>query len=313
MTSPVDAAPHGTPPFLELFPRACPVCGSAEATEIAPANFDPARLDSFAFASRKLPEYMHLRLVVCTACDMLYATPAPLPGTLATAYEGAAFDASQESHFAARTYGSYLPGIASRLPDQVGALDIGTGDGAFLEQLLAKGFADVVGIEPSTAPIAAAAPAVRDKIRHAVFRSGDFSAEQFRLVTCFQTIEHVPDPLSLCKEALRILKPQGALFIVCHNRKAMLARLMGRRSPIYDIEHLQLFSRQSIRKLLQQAGFRDVQLHTVINRYPVSYWARLLPASPRLKDKLLSTLAATGLAKLPIAAPVGNLAAIAWR
>jgi hypothetical protein len=64
---------------------------------------------------------------------------------------------------------------------------------------------------------------------------------------------------------------------------------------------------------LQQAGFRDVQLHTVINRYPVSYWARLLPASPRLKDKLLSALAATGLAKLPIAAPVGNLAAIAWK
>ena len=50
-----------------------------------------------------------------------------------------------------------------------------------------------------------------------------------------------------------------------------------------------------------------------MNRYPAAYFAKLLPMPGRLKDALLATLAATGVGRLPVAAPVGNLAAIAWR
>jgi len=300
-------------PLFELHARACPVCGSSIAREVAPANVDFSRLDGFAFASRKLPEYMHFRLVVCEACDLLYSSPAPARAALEQAYESASFDASDESRYAAATYAAFLPGIARRLPDREGALDIGTGDGAFLAQLVAAGFSDVLGVEPSAAPVALADPAVRGRIRNAPFRRADFRAEQFRLVTCFQTMEHVFDPLQFCRDAFRITKAGGAFFIVCHNRRAVLARLLGRKSPIFDIEHLQLFSPDSARRLLKRAGFRSVEVRTVINRYPASYWARLLPAPAALKGALLSTLAATGLGRLPIAAPVGNLAAIAWR
>ena len=38
---------------------------------------DPEALDELAFASRKPPEYMHLRLLECPVCDLLYADPAP--------------------------------------------------------------------------------------------------------------------------------------------------------------------------------------------------------------------------------------------
>lgn len=297
----------------ELHSRSCPVCGSSEARELFPANVDYDRLDAFAFASRKRPEYMHFRLVLCEACDLLYSSPAPARAALEQAYDAASFDASDESGFAAETYAAFLPEICRGLPDRAGALDIGTGDGAFLTRLVARGFTDVQGVEPSAAPVAAADPAVRDRIRHAPFRAEDFQAEQFRLVTCFQTMEHVFDPLQLCREAFRITKRGGAFFIVCHNRRALLARLMGRRSPIFDIEHLQLFSPDSVRRLLDRAGFQRVDVHRVVNRYPASYWARLLPVPARIKDALLNTLSATGLGRRTIAAPVGNLAAIAWR
>ena len=56
------------------------------------------------------------------------------------------------------------------------------------------------------------------------------------------------------KEAFRILKPGGAIFLIGHNRRRSLsARLLGRRSPIFDIEHLQLFSPRSLRQLLISA------------------------------------------------------------
>jgi SAM-dependent methyltransferase len=299
----------------ELEPRACPICGSTAGRELAPARFDLARLDAFAFASRKRPEHMHFRLVLCETCDLAYASPAPAARALEAAYEGAAFDAAEESRYAAATYASFLPGIVGELPggNAGRALDIGTGDGAFLRELLAAGFEDVTGVEPSAAPIAAADPAVRGRIRHGPFRAGDFAAEQLSLVTCFQTLEHVPDPLQLCRDAWHITRRGGALLVVCHDRRALANRLMGRRSPIYDIEHLQLFSPASLRALLSRAGFGRVDLRSVVNRYPIAYWARLLPIPAAAKDALLRGLRATSLGRAPLALPVGNLAAIAWR
>jgi hypothetical protein len=74
-------------PHIEWVPRACPLCGSDDDRHVfADADFDPARLDGFAFASRKLPEYMHHRLISCPGCDLLYANPVPTLGTIARAY-----------------------------------------------------------------------------------------------------------------------------------------------------------------------------------------------------------------------------------
>src|SRR2546428_10943676 len=152
---------------LNFVERPCPVCGSTdESRVVAEAKIDAGRLNEFAFSSRKTPEYMHHRLIACPTCDVVYASPLPARDSLVKAYEDAAFDTSTESHYASRTYRKLLPRIMNKLPDRVGALDIGTGDGAFLEQLLASGFTDVVGVEPSKAPRAAAAPSIRPLIRY---------------------------------------------------------------------------------------------------------------------------------------------------
>ena len=312
MTATSSAAPASSFRF-ELVHRACPGCGADDSRAFAPANIDHDALGSFAFASRKLPEYMHYALVICRRCDLLYANPAPDPRGLEAAYHDAAFDTSDESHYAGRTYAGYLPRIAAELPDRVGALDIGTGDGAFLRQLQKHGFSEVVGVEPSAAPIAAAEPEVRPLIRHAPFRRRDFAAESLRLVTCFQTIEHVHDPLGLCRDAWSLLRPGGALFLVCHNRRALSARVLGFKSPIFDIEHLQLFSPQSVRALLIAAGFSRVRVQPVVNRYPINYWAKLLPLPESLKPRALELIRASGLGRFALTAPVGNLAAIAYK
>jgi len=298
---------------FQLVARACPGCGANDGRPFADANIDPEALGAFAFASRKLPEYMHHALVVCRRCDLLYANPAPARRALEAAYHDAAFDASEEARYAALTYASYLPRIVAQLPDRDGALDIGTGDGAFLEQLQKHGFTNVVGVEPSAAPVAAAKAELRPLIRQTPFRSADFSPDSLRLVTCFQTIEHVYDPLALCQDSRRLLRPGGALFIVCHNRRALLARAMGMKSPIFDVEHLQLFSVESVRGLLLRAGFSRVELHTVVNRYPIDYWARLSPIPGSLKPRALELLRSSGLGRFTLAAPVGNLAAIAYK
>jgi SAM-dependent methyltransferase len=294
--------------------RTCPICGTRDNSRLfAPSNLRAEELDGFAFASRKTPEYMHWQLSLCQDCDLLYADPAPKPEDLAILYRHADFDSRPEARLASKTYGRFLSRIIPRLPDRSCAADIGTGDGAFLAELLAEGFQDVVGIEPSTAPIEAAEPSIRPLIRHDVFRADSFAPGSLSLITCFQTIEHLSDPLSFCRQAWTALKPCGALFLIGHNRRAVSAKILGRQSPIYDIEHLQLFSPSSFRHLLEGSGFSRVELKPVLNRYPADYWARLFPFPSRLKPRVLALLQSVRASSWVVPLPAGNLAAIAFK
>lgn len=293
--------------------RVCPLCRVVGASrEVARSSFDPARINEFSYSSRKTPEAMHHRFVECLGCRLWYVTPSPQV-ELVAAYREAAFTASTESEFAASTYAGVLARWCAALSSRGAALDIGTGDGAFLAKLLDLGFQEVMGVEPSRAPIAAASPRVRSLIREGLFSEADFSEATLSLVTCFQTLEHVPDPLALLESARRLLRPGGAVVTVCHDRTALPNRVLGTRSPIFDIEHLQLFSPASLRRALALAGFERIELRAVRNRYPLGYWLRLLPLPARARAAAEALVARFGLEAFPLALPVGNLMAVGFR
>lgn len=300
-----------TGPLGELSERGCPTCGSTDdSTIFAEQRLDFAALDENAFASRKRPEHMRLRLVNCPNCDLAYANPVPSPEALAQAYDDAAFDTAEEARYAAASYADALKGLIATLPDRSGALDIGTGEGAFLAELLKLGFTEVGGVEPSRAPIDQADPAVAGLIEHDIFRPGIRPPGSLSLITCFQTIEHVPDPAALVRDAAALLKPGGIFVLVCHNRRAPLNRLLSMRSPIIDIEHMQLFSPRSVDELLRRGGLRDAGHRTIRNRYPLRYWARLLPLPEKPHALVSKGLERSGLGSRPLAVSVGNM--VAW-
>jgi SAM-dependent methyltransferase len=294
--------------------RACPLCGSVDQSRVvAESNIDLTKLDNFAFASRKKPEYMHPRLIECPSCSLLYGSPVLSPETLAAAYRDAAFDGGNEAGYASRTYAHEIRKVVPRLADLNGALDIGTGDGAFLEQLIALGFRNVAGVEPSQAPYAAARPEIRDRIRLGLFRAEDYQPSGFSLVTCFQTMEHLWDPLGIARAVFPLLKTGAAFIIVVHNHFALSARVLGFKSPIFDIEHLQLFRPQTARRLLERAGYKHVQVAPLWNRYPLYYWMKLSPLPEGIKCALLSLAHTSRIGKLPVALPAGNLLCVGFK
>jgi SAM-dependent methyltransferase len=297
-----------------LMPRCCPVCGSSDQAHVfAPANYDLAKLDEYAFASRKMPEYMHYRLIQCPTCDLLYASPVPEAHTLARAYEEAAFDSGEEAACAAKTYGRLLRRVLERLPHRDAVVDVGAGDGAFLSELAEAGFWEVIGVEPSAAPIQAASPQVRPWIRHTVFLEEDFAPDSLSLLTCFQTLEHLPDPAALCRSAFRLLKPGGAVLFVDHNYRGLANRLMGMRSPIIDIEHMQLFSPRSMSHMLHACGFVNATVHSICNAYPLHYWLKLMPLPLAAKKAISSVVRGLRLGHLQVAIPAGNMVAYAYK
>ena len=299
---------------MKLVSRSCPTCSSKDQSRVyAQENYNPGLLDGYAFASRKVPENMHYRLIECPSCDTLYANPLPSLKQLAQSYQEAAFDSSEEAHSAARTYAKQLPAIMENIPNTQGAIDIGTGDGAFLEELLKKGFTKVAGVEPSKAPIEASLPPIRPLIKKGLFSSRSFKKNSMSLITCFQTFEHLYDPLKTCRESYEILKKEGAFYIVCHNRRSFTARILGMKSPIFDIEHIQMFSPQSAKALLTKAGFTKITVKPLFNVYPLHYWLKLLPMPKGLKMGLIHGLKKIKLGYLPVKLPAGNMVVIGYK
>ena len=70
---------------------------------------------------------------------------------------------------------------------------------------------------------------------------------------------------------------------------------------------MQLFSRKSGKRLFHLAGFRNVRAAPIWNHYPLHYWIKLFPFSPRLKGALIAAAKPFGVGGLAISLPAGNI------
>lgn len=288
--------------------RHCPVCHTdfEKATLFVRNNIDPARLSGFSFASRKEPEYMCHRLVQCPTCDLVYADQPPGEDDLAHAYHAADYDSSEEANDAAKAYILAIQPTLDMLARRQSALEIGTGTGAFLDYLSREGFTELVGVEPSSAAIAAAPECRQPWIREGMFEEKNFVPESFDLICCFMTMEHVRDPNVIASAALRLLRPGGAFVTVTHDYRSPINRLLGKRSPIIDIEHLQLFSERSVRYLFERAGYANVTVNSFVNAYSLRYWMRMAPLPHGLKHGISNLMSAFGIGHIKLGVDVGN-------
>lgn len=295
--------------------RSCPVCETAavDAKLFLKKNIDPSQMSGFSFASRKLPEFMCHQLVQCPTCDLVYADMPPDQSVLAQAYHVAEFDSAQEAQDAAEAYEKAVLPVLSKLKTKGAALEIGTGTGIFLDVLKRQGFDTVVGVEPSSSAIAAAPAHRQGWIREAIFQEKDFQPESFDFICCFMTLEHVVDPHELVSSAYKLLRPGGAIALVTHDYRGSVNRILGKRSPIIDIEHMQLFSARSIRALLNRNQFEAIHVNSFRNRYSLRYWIRLLPLSQALKRTLIKTLERVGIVETKLSFNVGNMLSFGFR
>ena len=67
---------------------------------------------------------------------------------------------------------------------------------------------------------------------------------------------------------------------VGHKWRSISARIMGKKSPIFDVEHPQLFPLDSARLGIEDR-FVNVEVGRLLNRYPIGLSDELLPLPPR--------------------------------
>ena len=104
-------------------------------------------------------------------------------------------------------------------------LDVGCGGGLFAEAL-ARGGADVTGIDTSEGALEAARMHRKEEKLRIEYRRDSAETlaaqrpEHYDAVACMEVLEHVPDPLSLVRACAELARPGAGLFFSTLNRTA---------------------------------------------------------------------------------------------
>ena len=187
--------------------------------------------------------------------------------------------------------GHFLLARVTSLSRELGAparvLDVGCGEGYFTAQLAQAG-AIALGVDVSEEALRRARSRHAQLQLQAIAAGGPWPLDDasFDLVWAGEVIEHVADTASWLSEVRRVLRPHGELLLStpAHGRLMLLAlALSGRRfdrhfDPLSD--HLRFYSARSLRGLLDDFGFDDIEVRAAGG--PVGA-RRVLLASARRK------------------------------
>jgi SAM-dependent methyltransferase len=171
-------------------------------------------------------------------------------------------------------------------PEQIRLLEIGCGNGSFLEEMRRHRLHTVIGVEPSVQAVEHASGTVKTAIINEAFNCGFFPPETFDVVCAFHVLDHLREPVEFIQECFRIIKRKGILILLCHNVDALVNKVSGEYSPVFDVEHIFLFNPVTLRNLLESCEFVPRDEGKVMNTYPLSYWFRYMPVVNRFVERL---------------------------
>jgi SAM-dependent methyltransferase len=251
----------------------CPACGFSGAT--------PAGTKS-GFALHR-----------CEGCRALFVHPLPASAEAAALYVDAYVEAPPMPSVVATSLGRLVDG-AEPWRSEGCWLDIGFGDGSLLEVAAARGW------RPFGTEIAR--PAL-ERARARGFTVGadlsgpEFVPGAFDVVSLVEVVEHVPEARPFLRDAFRMLRPGGLLYVSTPNVRSLNARLLGTAwSVVSPPDHIVLFSAKALRARLAEAGFR-VERVRFEGLNPAELVARIRSGSPPSSETYHRQNAAVALAE----------------
>jgi 2-polyprenyl-3-methyl-5-hydroxy-6-metoxy-1,4-benzoquinol methylase len=210
----------------------------------------------------------------CSRCDLVYASPMPIPNDVQDHYGIPPENYWQPSYF------NWDPGYFSheierlkqliQVKPGMKALDIGAGLGKCMISLEKAGF-DAYGIEPSKPFYERAISQMNispQKLKMEMLEDVEFEEASFDFITFGAVFEHVYHPASCLEKALKWLKPNGVIHMEVPSSNYLISkvinfyyRMVGTNyvtniSPMHEPFHLHEFGLRSFEQLGKRLDFK---------------------------------------------------------
>ena len=255
------------PGHSPALPSSCSLCGDRHLSLKYPAR-EPTGEAPTSFNCTSFGHRHHETIWMCRGCGLLFQWPHPDGASLLDAYthvEDPVYVAERENryHTFRRVLRRLGPPAGRRL------LDVGAYCGYFVDVAREAGF-EAEGLELSRWA-AEQARSLGLTVHRQTLEARVASGDRYDVVTLWDVIEHLADPRAEIEAVHALLDPGGAVWLSTIDAGSRVARALGARWPWLMDMHLFYFDRQTLRALLEDAGFVDVEFglytHVVSARY----------------------------------------------
>ena len=228
----------------------------------------------------------HLRR--CATCGLVSVRHFPEPEELRAVYGEAYFrnarseesgydDYEADRYCIVKTAGRRLDLIERYTPQRGRLLDVGCALGFFLETARRRGW-NVEGVDISEHAVSYARDELRLAARCGMLEEAGFEPGSFDVLTLWDVIEHVPDPVANLKYCRSLLGEGGVLVLSTPDVGSRVAKVTKSRWMGYKLaeEHLYYFSRRTISLALEQAGFEVLHKQSIGKDVALDFFGRRL-------------------------------------
>jgi 2-polyprenyl-3-methyl-5-hydroxy-6-metoxy-1,4-benzoquinol methylase len=274
----------------------CPLCGSSDRKLVyratKPQVMTPADL---ACATALLATYD--AIVKCRSCGLRYTSPRPSDGDIAGNYRDVEdTEFLQEHRGRELTYQRLIKEIDRILMGKRGKLlDVGCAMGFFPVEARKAGW-EVEGLEPSIWAVEYARREFGLNVRQGNVAEAELAPESYDVITVWDVVEHMTDPVGDFRKLAGALKPGGLLAFATHSIESPAARIMGRRYPFLMSMHITHFSSWTTGLLCEKAGLTQVSITPHLRFIRMGYVVKKLEqVMPRLGGVIHRLVRALGL------------------
>lgn len=287
----------------------CNLCGRDEARVRFPSTLPhstaPHNVEAFRCTS---PGYGHHHTIVqCQHCGLLYTNPRFAGGEILDSYMAVEDSLYlEERDGRVLTFERHLRPLEKIKAPPGKLVDVGAYTGVFVEIAAQHGW-EACGVEPSHWAVEQA----REHGLHMIegtLATSELAVGSLDVVTMWDVIEHVTDPLREMRQAQRLLKPGGLLVVHTMDIASLFARVMGGRWPWLMEMHIYYFSRRTLKAMLEKAGFTVIRVEPQGRYLRLGYFAtRIGGFSPPLGRLLGKLFGALRLNETPVPLNFGDL------
>ena len=207
-------------------------------------------------------------VVRCRNCGLLYVSPQPSDTDLREYYRHFFSGSPRPDEKRWHNVRSFdqACGYLQRFSKDRGLdiLEIGCGYGYFLELLSRQGYKNTTGIEPDKEiGDTCKRKNPQSQIINEEFVSYNFKGRKFDVIVMLASLEHFCDPLQVLKKDYDLLNKGGLIIIrvPCLEGYFRINRLLGRTVvPFGAPRHLYDFNKNTLRQIIQSAGFEPIAL-----------------------------------------------------
>jgi 2-polyprenyl-3-methyl-5-hydroxy-6-metoxy-1,4-benzoquinol methylase len=198
-------------------------------------------------------------LIKCSNCSFVFAKKIPTQKELELHYEGYGRN-DYLSPITIKRYNDILDGF-EKYKKTKKLLDVGCGIGYFLEVAIKRGW-EVFGTEYTDEAI----EICRKKgisMHKGVLNPENYEEESFDIITSFEVIEHINNPIPELKNFYKLLRKGGLVYLTTPNFNSLLRyRLKSEYNVICYPEHLSYYTPKTLKKVFLNTGFQKKKIET---------------------------------------------------